>query len=65
MNRKPKTEVYLTRKQYDFLAETCFKVDSQMLDAYNMAERRWDIGGVEVTTDNVQLLQCIDQTING
>lgn len=57
---EPKT-VFLTRKQYDRLVNTCFKIDKEMYKAYNAAKRNWGIGGVSVTTDNVQLLQCIDQ----
>lgn len=31
-----------------------------MLEVYNKAKRDWSLAGVSVTTDDVQLLQCLD-----
>jgi hypothetical protein len=59
------TTVFLTRKQYDELVNTCFKIEKSMYIAYCDSKRKWSAEGVAVTTDNVQLLQCIDHIKHG
>ncbi len=53
---------FLTRRQYDRLVDG-FKVDPEMLAAYNAAARTWTAEGVKIRTDNVQLIQILDQHI--